>query len=122
MTTEDMELENLITHFNSFEQQALDLIVENEALKAQTEEFRVELDYINSFMAENTEYELFKELYDWGKRTDLLLLKTPEQCLNSVKADAINSLIKEMGGCDHKDEGIIYIEDAELYIKEELNG
>lgn len=44
MTSEDKELEDLISTSNSFQKQALDTIAENEALKAQVNKMREYLE------------------------------------------------------------------------------
>lgn len=77
MATEDMELEKLIITSNSFEKQALDLVVENEALKAMVNYLRGQLGVIENFQD------------DWG----VIESKTPEQCLDNVKADAIDGAL-----------------------------
>jgi len=87
---------------NSYQQQAIDLInergalmIENEALKAQVNAMKGKLDWISGFMLENTEYKAFQKLFKWGKSTDDLLASTPEQCLNSVKKEAIEVFVRD---------------------------
>ena len=98
---------------NSYQQQQIDLIAENEALKAQVNMLGEKLHWISHFMIEHSEYELFKKLLNWGSETDSLLSMTPKQCLNSVKADAIEEFFKYMiGECLGTDNGVDAVLDS----------
>lgn len=100
----------------TIEQQALDLIAENEVLKCQVNELRRCLngDMKGGFLFNMSTGKGRVEFYE---KKNAVLDKTPEQCLNSVKADAINSLIEDVGTCDQYDKGIMYIEDVMEYIE-----
>ena len=80
----------------NYEQQALELIKENEALKAQVNHVKgIALSWIHDQLDGTSSFDgEFEEVN-----------KTPEQCLNSVKADAINefwtSMLLECLGSDN---------------------
>jgi len=116
MKDDEIQLIDWVESSNSFQKQALDTIAENEALKAQVNAMRGKLDWISGFMVENTEYKVFQKLFEWGKSTDNILASTPEQCLNSVKADAINHIIEEFTAFSSNNEAILYVEDVKLYV------
>ena len=89
--TDDQQYKDLTMERNSFERQALDTIAENEKLKAQLLGYKEicesligggDDDGVFDVCVGRLDYELLCEHH----------LKTPEQCLNSVKADAIDEM------------------------------
>ena len=77
---------------NSYQQQQIDLIAENEALKCQ----------VNNLLKA---CKLYGDEISYGDGTcdhsaldeaDTIVLMTPEQCVNSIKADAISEMIGNM--------------------------
>jgi len=91
---------------NSFEQQQLDLVKENEALKAQVGMLRNSLelhikvigDLYPSDAKDIDECHLseFIAVHHLVTGTKELLSKTPEQCINSVRLSAIRDLANEL--------------------------
>ncbi|HHZ69379.1 MAG TPA: hypothetical protein EYN54_03675 [Methylococcaceae bacterium] len=105
MTTEDRELESLIATSNSFEKQALDLVAENEALKAQLaliqstyKEAVGDIDTL--FKYQPSSFETGEYRVDGQSCTDLckVISQSPEQCLNSIKASAVQEFANRYCG------------------------
>lgn len=95
MTTEDMELEKLITASNSFEQQALDLIAENEKLASQV------TGYQKRVCSMCDGHGMIGNCLDSIDCPDCVALD------NKVKADAIDEFFKYMiGECLGSDNGV----------------
>ena len=90
MTDLDKQIESLIAERNQFE-------AENLALKAQFNEAGHLLNNLNNhpIPPEYIDYEL-------GEAVELFLSKNPKQCLNSVKADAINDFINDVANMEVK--------------------
>ena len=64
----------------NYEQRASELIAENESLKCQ-------LNYMRKQVSMSSDYR---------DSPSELLAKTPEQCINSIKADAISEMFDRM--------------------------
>lgn len=67
----------------TIEQQALDLVAENEALKAQVNELKSGLDFMIQRPFDENDF------VSMVSQCNAILDKTPEQCLNSVKSEAV---------------------------------
>jgi hypothetical protein len=75
---------------NSYEQQQIDLVAERDALKCQASELRAALVM---FFNGGWDDEHTEAINDQVKS---VILKTPEQCVNSIKADAIEEMCDKM--------------------------
>jgi hypothetical protein len=72
---------------NSYEQQSIDLVKQNEALKAQVYSLRKCLtSESQGGIIKNMGF--IKGRIEWYDKVKTVLAGTPEQCLNSVKASA----------------------------------
>jgi len=81
----------------NYEQQALELIEENEALKAQVNELKV---YIGAALQQAFSKERDSILHEARRLT-------PNYCLNTIKADAIDDFWKYLiGECTGSDNGV----------------
>lgn len=88
MTSLDKQLEELISERNSFEKEV-------ETLKAQVNELR---KCLTSEVVDGLLFDMATQSgrLNFYKAKNIVLNKTPEQCLNSVKADAIEEATRKI--------------------------
>ena len=80
---------------NSYEQQAIDLVKQNEALKAQVNALRKMLISVSCDSGVAVEMDINE-----------LITSAPERCLNSVKKAAVNEFIDLVINDDNKNAGL----------------
>jgi hypothetical protein len=82
---------------NSYEQQAIDLVKQNEALKAQVYSLRKCLtSESQGGIIKNMGF--IKGRIEWYDKVKTVLAGTPEQCLDSVKASAVQAFANRYCG------------------------
>ena len=82
---------------NSYEQQAIDLVKQNEALKAQVNELR---KCLTSEVVDGLLFDMATQSgrLKFYKAKNIVLSNTPEQCLNSVKIEAVEFAAAQING------------------------
>jgi len=95
MRSDEQQLVDMVIERNSYEKQALDTIAENEALKAQVNVLRESL--VELFNG-GWDHKHSEEISD---RASVVLASTPEQCLATVKIEAVEFAATQINGqCD----------------------